>query len=85
MFDTHLNMYYNHIKYVYKAYNGGGMNNRLTRKLCAEEERKSREQFLTELYLAIKDYFIAKFYCNGEKIYVTLLNGQRFIISVEEE
>ena len=52
---------------------------------CAKEEKISKEQFLTELYLYIKSEYIATTHCNGEYISVKLLNGQSFKIRVEED
>ncbi len=58
---------------------------KLTKKYCTEEERISKEQFLTDIYLLIKSEYIAKIHCNGEYITVQLLNGQLFKIKVSEE
>ena len=54
------------------------------KKYCREEERISKEQFLTDIFLLIKSEYIAKTNCNGENITVQLLNGQNFILKAEE-
>ena len=51
---------------------------------CRKEERISKEQFLTDIYLLIKSEYIAKINCNGERIKVELLNGQTLILRPEE-
>lgn len=57
---------------------------KFTKKLCTDEERISKEQFLAEIYLLVKGEYIAKTHCNGENIIVELLNGQSFKITVEQ-
>lgn len=41
--------------------------------------------FTEEVYLALKDYFVAKVECGVIEIFVTFMNGQKFKITVEEE
>lgn len=54
------------------------------KKLCGIEERMSEQQFLTDVFLLLKQEYVAKINCNGEYISVKLLNGQTFTITVKE-
>lgn len=55
------------------------------KKLCAVEEEISEQQFLTDVYLLLKQEYVAKINCNGEFISIKLLNGQNFIVTVKEK
>lgn len=57
---------------------------KLRKTLCAEEEKFSEQQFLTEIYLLLKSEYIAYVHNNGEKITVKFLNGQEFEIRLNE-
>ena len=51
---------------------------------CRTEEKMSKEQFLRNIELILRDEMVAKFKDNGERITVTFLNGQTFEIRVED-
>ena len=52
---------------------------------CRKEEKVSKEQFLMDIYLLLKDNYIEKTHNNGEYVTVKLLNGQVFKLKVFEE
>ena len=40
--------------------------------------------FTEEIYTALKDYFVGEAVCAVDEVYITLLGGQKFIISIKE-
>lgn len=55
------------------------------KEYCRKEEKISKEQFLMDVYLLLKENYIAEIRNNGEYITVKLLNGQVFKLKIFEE
>lgn len=56
----------------------------LQKQLCKQETGYDEQQLLTDIYLYLKNEYVAKTHCNGEYVTVELLNGQKFKITVSE-
>ncbi|MDE7453937.1 MAG: hypothetical protein K2N22_05975 [Clostridia bacterium] len=47
-------------------------------------EKISTIDFTEEIYTALKDYFIGEASCAIDDIFITLLGGQKFVITIKE-
>lgn len=56
----------------------------LISQLCVKEKTFPQEELLNEIYLLLKEQFVAKIYCDGKKIHMEFLNGQCFNLSLVE-
>ncbi len=50
----------------------------------AENEKITKEFILQELEILLRDEFVCEIENDGEKVYMTFDNGQKFAISVSE-
>ena len=57
---------------------------KFAKEYCRKEEHISKEQILMDIYLLLKENYIAEIRNNGEYITVKLLNGQVFKLKVFE-
>ena len=58
---------------------------KFAKEYCRKEEPISKEQILMDIYLLLKENYIAEIHNNGEYIKIKLLNGQVFKLKVFEE
>ena len=54
------------------------------KEYCRKEEQISKEQILMDIFLLLKENYIAEIRNNGEYITVKLLNGQVFKLKIFE-
>ena len=47
-------------------------------------EKISTVDFTEEVYAALKDYFVGEAVCAVDEIFITILGGQKFVISIKE-
>ncbi len=52
--------------------------------VMAENEKITKEFILQELEILLRDEFVCEIENDGEKVYMTFDNGQKFAISVSE-
>ncbi len=58
--------------------------NKDIKELCTQESKINADNLLTDIFLLLKNNYVAKVHCNGEKITLDFLNGQHFEVFLKE-